>query len=468
MTSPSTSRDPGAAVDAVLRSLGDELDGSVHLPGDADWDLVRQAWNLAADQQPCAVVFAETAEDVSAVVRLAAAHGFRVAPQGTGHGAACLRTGDDVILLRTSRMTGVTIDAEARTARVCAGAVWRDVTVPAAEHGLAALAGAADDVGVVGYTLGGGIGWLARRYGLTANSVLAVEVVTADGELRRVDADRHPELFWALRGGGGSFGIVTALEFRLYPVDRVYAGALFWPVERASDVLHAWWRWSAGVPDTVTSMGRLLAFPQLPEVPEPMRGRHFVLVEAALLGDVAAAEALLAPLRDLQPVMDTFEVVPAPALSTLNMDPEAPTPAIADHVVLRELSSDALDALLAVVGPDADAPLVSVEIRHLGGALARSDPEHGAVDVLGGAYLAFALGVPFSPDMVASIETGVRALPAAMRHWDAGVGYSNFADQPTSTGRLLGAGAADRLRRIRATWDPDQLFLANHPVAVDH
>ena len=221
---------------------------------------MRQAWNLAVDQQPCAVGFAETAEDVSAVVRLAAAHGCRVAPQGTGHGAACLRTGDDVILLRTSRMTGVTIDAEARTARVCAGAVWRDVTVPAAEHGLAALAGAADDVGVVGYTLGG-IGWLARRYGLAANRVLAVEVVTADGELRRVDADTHPELFWALRGGGGSFGVVTALEFRLYPVDRVYAGALFWPVERASDVLHAWRRWSAGPPDTVTSMGPVAGLP---------------------------------------------------------------------------------------------------------------------------------------------------------------------------------------------------------------
>ena len=464
MTSPSTGDDPGSSIDAVLRSLGDELDGSVCLPGDADWDLVRQAWNLAADQRPCAVVFAETAADVSAVVRMAAAHDCRVAPQGTGHGAACLRTGHDVILLRTSRMTGVDLDPGALTARVRAGALWRDVAAPAAEHGLAALAGAAGDVGVVGYTLGGGIGWLARRHGLAANSVLAAEIVTADGQLRRVDAQTHPDLFWALRGGGGSFGVVTALEFRLFPVDRLYAGALFFPAERAAEILHTWRRWTTDVPDTVTSMGRLLAFPQLPEVPEPMRGRRFVLVEAAFLGEVADAAALLAPLRELQPVMDTFDVVQPPALSAINMDPEAPTPAIADHVVLRELSPDAIDALVAVVGPDADVPLVSVEIRHLGGALARPDPDHGALAALSGSYLAFALGVPSGPDMVASIEAGVRALPVAMRDWAAGTGYANFADQPARTRQLLGGDVADRLRRIRAVWDPDRLFLANHPV----
>ena len=230
------------------------------------------------------------------------------------------------VLVKTERMRGVEIDPESRTARVEAGVLWAEVSEAAAEHGLAALAGSSPDVGVVGYSLGGGVSWLARRYGLAANSVTAVELVNAESELVRADADNESELFWALRGGG-SFGVVTALEFQLYPIAEVYAGVLFFPIERGTEVLRAWRRWIEDVPDEVTSVGRFLQFPPIPDIPEPLRGGSFVVVEATSLLGEAATDALLQPLRELGPAMDTFATIPVERLSSLHMDPEQPVPA---------------------------------------------------------------------------------------------------------------------------------------------
>src|SRR5215469_2185639 len=212
-----------------LEALRAAIAGRVFVPGEAGYDQVRRAWNLAVDQRPDVVVEAGSAADVARAVRFARADGMRIAPQGTGHGAGPLEPLDGAMLLRMTRLRTVHIDPAARTARAEAGAVWPDVTVPAAQHGLAALAGSSTTVGVTGYTLGGGLGWLARRYGLAANSVTAAELVTPDGDLVRADADHEPDLFWAVRGGGG-IGVVTALEMRLYPVGDLYAGSLFFPI----------------------------------------------------------------------------------------------------------------------------------------------------------------------------------------------------------------------------------------------
>jgi FAD/FMN-containing dehydrogenase len=206
------------------------LAGQFVLPDDPDYDQARQPWNLALDQRPAAVILPESAADVAAAVSYAADRGLRIAPQGTGHGAAPLGSLEGTVLLRTDRMRGIRIDPRARTARAEAGVIWRDVVEAAARHGLAALAGSSPDTGVVGYTLGGGISFLGRAFGLAANSVTAIEVVTADGHLVRADHEHQPDLFWALRGGGGSFGVVTALEFRLFPVTEAYAGALWYPI----------------------------------------------------------------------------------------------------------------------------------------------------------------------------------------------------------------------------------------------
>ena len=285
----------------VSQALRASIAADVFVPGEHGYDHARQAWNLFADQQPAAVVFAESAADVARAVKFAAAQGMRIAPQGTGHGSPSLEPLEDAILLKTARMRRVEIDPATRTARAEAGAQWQDVTVPAGEHGLAALAGTSPDVGVTGYTLGGGLGWLARRYGLAANSVTAAEIVTPDGHLVRADAGHEPDLFWAVRGGGGSVGVVTALEMTLYPVRQLYAGALFFPIQRSAQVLHAWQAWTGTMPDEVTSLGRILRLPSLPEVPELLRGRAFALVEAAYLGDAHTGAALIQPLRQLGP-----------------------------------------------------------------------------------------------------------------------------------------------------------------------
>jgi hypothetical protein len=421
-----------------VSALRARLDGDVAVPGDADWDEARLGWNLAADQRPAAVVHAESADDVVAVVEFARPHGLRIAPQGTGHMAAALESLEGTLLLKTSRMRGVEIDAENRRARVGAGVIWQEVEDAAAEHGLVALAGSAWDVGVVGYSLGGGMGWMARRYGLSANNVLAVELVTADGRHVRADRDNEPDLFWALRGGGGNFGIVTALEIRLFPHSEIYAGVLFWPLERAGEILHAWREWIQTVPEEVTSVGRLLRFPPLPEIPESLRGGSFVVVEAAYLGTEEEGEALLRPLRDLRPAMDTVAIMPVERLSEVHMDPPGPVSGLGDGTMLADLPAEAVEAIVAAAGPASGSSLLSVEVRHLGGELARPSPEKGAVGALDAGFAFFAVGIVPTPELAALTEEHLRAVRRAIAPWEAERTYFNFTERQAD-GRELWA-----------------------------
>jgi hypothetical protein len=441
-------------------SLASAVAGDVYVPGDDRYDEARLAWNLAVDLRPSAVVFAESAADVVQAVRFARSQGMRIAPQGTGHGSAPLEGLEGAMLLKTSRMRRVGIDLDTRAARAEAGVEWQDVTVPAGEHDLAALAGSSPNVGVTGYTLGGGIGWLARRYGLAANSVTAVELVTPDGRLARADADHEPDLLWAVKGGGG-VGVVTALEMTLYPVRELYAGGLFFPIQRSSDVLNAWCEWTGTVPDEVTSVGRILRVPPLPDVPELLRGRAFTVVEAACLGDARAGAELIRPLRELGPELDTFAAIPAPALQKVHMDPEPPVPVVSD---LADAPSGAIDALLALAGPDADTPLVSVELRHLGGALAREAPGGGALAKIDAKYVMFAGGITPTPEMGSAVRAHERAAKDALIAWHAGHDYYNFLETPAEADAVLPPGAYRRLRQIKARYDPDSAVVSAHPV----
>jgi FAD/FMN-containing dehydrogenase len=447
-----------------VRALRARLLGEVVVPGDDDWDEARQAWNLAVDQRPAAVALPETAEDVVAIVEFAKANGLRVAPQGTGHNASPLGSLEDTVLVKTSRMRGVWIDAEAQRARVEAGVLWIEVVEAAAEHGLAALAGSSPDVGVVGYTLGGGLSWLARKHGIGANRVTAVEIVTADGQHLRADREHHTELFWAVRGGGGSFGIVTALEFELFPIHEVYAGVMFFPYERSSEVLHAWREWVDTLPEELTSVGRIMQFPPIPEVPEPLRGRSFVLVEAIYLGDEAEGAELVRPIRELGPEIDTVALIPAKALSHLHMDPPQPVPGIGDGMLLSDFPAEAIDALVAVAGPDSGSPLVSVEVRHVGGAVRRSSPEHGALDRLDGDFLMFAVGIPMNEEIAAAVHAHVELVKVALAPWNARQMYLNFSERPIGARSMFGADNYRRLRAIKAEYDPEDVIRSNHPV----
>ena len=440
------------------------LDGRFVLPSDPDFDEARLAWNLAADQRPAAVALPATAADVASTVRFARDHGLRIAPQGTGHNATAIATLEDTILLKTSGMRGVSIDAPRRRARVDAGVLWTEATGPAHEHGLLGLGGSSPDVGVVGYSLGGGLSWLGRKYGLATNHIVGAEVVTADGELRRVDADHDADLFWALRGGGGSFAAVTELEFRLFPISEIYAGAMLWPAERAAEVMHVWREWTQAVPEDVTTSARILQFPPLPEVPEPMRGRAFVVVDGAVAGDPHEARALVEPLRALGPEMDTFATVPAPALQHIHMDPEEPMPGHSDHTMLRELPESALDALLEVADPSTGSPLLMVELRHLGGALGRVPEGAGALGAFNGEYLFFAAGIPMDPEVTAALEVHLSLARRALAPYESGSMYLNFAERPVDTAVIYRPDAYRRLREVKAAYDPEDLFLSNHPI----
>jgi FAD/FMN-containing dehydrogenase len=369
------------------------------------------------------------------------------------------------ILLKTSRLDRVQIDARARRARVGAGARWEDVVPQASELGLAALHGSTPDVSVAGYCLGGGMGWYARKHGLAANSVTAIEVVTADGEIRCVSAMAEPELFWALRGGGGNFGVVTALEFDLYPVEELYAGVLFFPFERAEEVLTAWHAWTAEVPDEVTSVGRMLQFPPFEEIPEPVRGKSFAIVEVAFLGTQAEGDELLAPLRALGPAMDTFATVPPVRIAELHMDPRDPMPYASDHALLGELPATAIAELVAAAGPGSGSTLASVELRHTGGALARTGPGHGAVATLPGSFAMFAVGLAADEASTAKTTADLARVAAATQPYQAGR-YLNFTEHHTDGESFFDPATAARLRAVRDAYDPDRTLQANHEIGA--
>jgi FAD/FMN-containing dehydrogenase len=444
--------------------LQSSLSGDVFVPGDPGYDDARGAWNLAADQSPAVVVVAESVADVVQAVRFARSQGMRIAPQGTGHGAVPLEPLEGVMLLKTSRLRDVHIYPATRSARAQAGAQWQDVTVPAGQLGLAALAGSSPNVGVIGYTLGGGIGWLARRYGLAANSVTAVELVTPEARLVRADAHHERDLFWAIRGGGGSMGVVTALEMTLYPVRELYAGALFFPIERSSEVLHTWRQWTDTVPDEVTSVGRILRFPPAPEVPEAVRGRALAVVEAAYLGDATSGAELIGPLRKLGPELDTFATIPVASLGQLHMDPEQPVPGISDGASLVDAPAAAIDTLVELAGPEVDSPLLVVELRHLGGALGRDAPGAGAQPRIEANYVMFAGGLTPTPERYKQVRASVRAVKDALTRWRASYDYYNFVETPAEADAVLPEASHQRLRQIKAMYDPDQLIVSAHPV----
>jgi FAD/FMN-containing dehydrogenase len=444
---------------AVLR---ESLAGAVVLPGDAGWDAARQAWNLAADQRPALVALPGSAADVQALVDFARTRGLRVAMQGTGHNAVPMGPLDDTMLVKTERMRGVEIDERNCIARVEAGALWIDVTAPASEAGLAPLAGSSPDVGVVGYTLGGGLSWLGRKYGLAANRLLSAEVVTADGRLVHASRRENPDLFWALRGGGGNFGAVVAIEFELIPMRQVHAGMMLFPWERAREVMQAWRDWTSEVPDSVTTSARIMQLPPLPELPEFLRGRGVVIIDGAVVEDADRAAELLAPLRALGPEIDTFADIPPVGLSRIHMDPEEPMPGISDSMMLDALSAETVDRLVDAAGPGSSSPLLMVELRHLGGALGRY--AGGALSRFDGEYLYFAAGIPMDPAVVAALEAHFAIVGSALAPQSSGRHYLNFAERKVDPVAFYGEETYARLRAVKAEVDPLELFRGNHEI----
>jgi FAD binding domain len=438
------------------------LSGDIVTPDQPEWDLARRAWNLAVDQRPALVALPADAEDVRAIVAYAIRAGLKLAPQGTGHNASAIASLEDTILVSTQRMRGVEIDVQAQSARVQAGTLWLEVTEAATPHGLFPLSGSSPDVGVVGYTLGGGLSWLARKHGLAANSVTAIELVTPGGRLLRATADEHPELFWALRGGGGNFGIVTAMEFRLFPYGEVYGGMFLWPYERHAEVLRAWRDWTTTAPEEITTSFRILHVPPLPELPPFVSGRSVVVVDGAYAGGVEAGAAATAPLRALAPELDTWAPASPATLSRIHMDPEEPVPYFSESLMSGPIDDAGLAAFAAPVRPG--TPLMGGEIRHLGGALRRAPEGAGATGSLDGEYLVFSGGLLMGPESAPAVESALADFKAAMAPYDNGSAYLNFAERPVDPARFYGDESYWRLRAIRAAVDPDDRMVGNHPI----
>jgi hypothetical protein len=441
--------------------------GRVATPTDSDWDQARLAWNLAADQRPAAVVFAESADDVAATVRFAAGNDLKVAAQGTGHGAAPLAPLGGTILLKTERMRGVEVDPEAQTARVEAGVLVLELSEAAGAHGLSSMPGSAPDVGVVGYTLGGGLSWLGRRHGFACNRVRAIELIGTDGEARQVDAGNDADLFWALRGGGGGYAVVTALHLDLLPIAEIYAGALVFPAAVGADAVRTYRDWAAGVPNAVSSVVRFITPPPIPDVPEPIRGVPLLTIDAACIGTPAEGEATIAPLREIgETIMDTFAWMPAAGLCRIHMDPENPVPGIGEGQTIGELSDEAIDAFVGVAGPESGSPLLLSELRHLGGALGRPDENGGALSHLDAGFVMYSVGLPMTPELGEAIPPYLSRIDETMRPWAADGGYYNFTEGPCDVGAILPADVCDRLGEVKRKWDPDGRIVANHAVSL--
>ena len=443
-----------------LETLQAQVRGDVWGPGLAGYDQGRAAWNSSIDQRPALVVMAESAQDVAAAVRYAAAHGLGVAVQATGHGVVA--EADGALLLNLARMNEVQIDPQAQTAWVPAGAKWGDVLGPAQAHGLAPLLGSSPGVGAVGYTLGGGMGWLVRKYGLASDDVRSFEVVTADGRVQTANADENSDLFWALRGGKGGFAVVTGMEIALHPLEMVYGGNLIYPAAQAPELLRRFRDWIATTPEELTTSIALMNLPPIEDIPEPLRGQSVVMVRGCFCGPLEEGEAHFAKWRaETEPLMDMVGPLPFGQVAMISMDPEGPVPGLSSGTWLADLSDETLDMLASrafvAQGPP---PLMITEVRHVGGAKGRVDPAGSAVGHRDAALVLQLVGMVPTPEIKEMVRGYMDGFLAALDGHKAGV-YPNFLEGEEAVALMRDGFAPEtvtRLRAIKAQVDPDNLF----------
>lgn len=451
-------------LDAVAVKLAARVRGPLLSAGDEGYDEERIRYQTFLPHRPALVLGATDAEDVRLAVEFGAAHGLPVGVQATGHSPALPSASG--LLVSTRRMTGVRIDPAARTAYLAAGVSWHQVVEAAAPHGLAPLNGSAPHVGAVAYTLGGGLGLLARRFGYAADHVRRIEAVTADGRLRDIDADGEPELFWALRGGRDNFGIVTGLEVGLVPVDTLYGGGLYFDGAAAEEILGAYLRWTETLPEEMTSSLALVPLPELPTLPPPLRGRYVVHVRIAYLGDAATGERLVAPLRELGPrLADSVRTLPYTESGTIHADPVPPAAYTGTNAMLSSLDAETVRTVLALTGPQ--APVTSiVEVRHLGGALHRASQPANSVGNRDARYMLAVLN-RVTPDTADAVRAAHTRLTDALAPITTGRSLNFLYGANATPDQVRMAYAPEdyrRLRRIKAAYDPANLFRLNHNI----
>ncbi|CAG0953349.1 Mitomycin radical oxidase [Anaerolineales bacterium] len=450
-----------------LDKLRARVGGQVLTPNDDGYDTARQAWNLTVNQYPALIIVAQTADDIIEAVRFAQAQGMEVAVKSTGHGV--IREANNGLLIVTSQMTDVRVNPGAQTAWVSAGVKWGRVLEEAQSVGLAPLLGSAPHVGAVGYTLGGGMGWLARKYGLAVDSVNQFELVTADGTLLHASATENTELFWGLRGGGGSFGVVTGMEIRLYPVTTVYGGNMYYPVHKAKEVFAKYRRWVTNAPDELTSSISLKNYPPLPQVPELLRGQSFVMIRACYCGPAEQGEEFLNYWRAWQaPLKDDMKAMPFSQVAAISNDPVDPVPGHGSGAWLNSLNDEITDILIRYILPgNGPALLGSAEIRHAGGAITKVDPAAAAYGNRDATHILQVVGGAPTPEIHEAVRRHITQLWRALTpHLHGGV-FMNFlggeeARERTQQGFSLEAYL--RLQQLKTKYDPQNRFSHSYDI----
>jgi FAD binding domain/Berberine and berberine like len=444
-----------------MNELQNQLQGIVLRPGEADYEAARHGWNLCIDQHPALILRVKNTADIVEAVRFACQHDLDIAVKSTGHGV--VRPADGCLLIDVSLLKEVRIHPTAQTAWVSAGVKWGQVLEAAQAFGLAPLLGSSPDVGAVGYTLGGGMGWLVRKYGLSTDSVHYFELVTADGEIRRASPEENSDLFWGLRGGGGSLGVITGMEIQLYPVSTVYGGNLLYPAEDAVQVIRRYREWIASAPDELTSSIVLANFPPLPVFPEPLRGKSFIIVRGCYCGPVEQGATLVQGWRDWKtPYMDAWHVMPFGEVATISNDPPDPIPGLTSGAWVGDLSDEAIDVLvrfgLPAGGP---SPVMITEIRHAGGAVEGVASEANAYGNREATLNMQLIGMAPVPEARQAFDVYTARFKQALApHLTGGV-YINFLDGEEARQRIQDAyqpQAYQRLQELKARYDPDNRF----------
>ncbi len=452
-----------SVMDIRWAELQSSIRGRVITSDDPAYDEARRAWDLTVQQWPAAIVVAKGSTDIAEAMRFARRKGLAVAVQSTGHGV--VRAANDALLILTSEMNQIRVDPVSHTTWVGAGAKWGMVLEKTQPFGLAPLLGSSPDVGVVGYTLGGGLGWLGRKYGLAADSVRFFEVVTADGRLLRVSETENPDLFWGLRGGGGCLGMVTAMELQLYPVTTVYGGNLLYPVELARDVFTRYRDWIVSLPDEMTSSVLLMNFPPVPEVPEFLRGQSFAMVRGCYCGPVEQGEALLKSWRTWRvPSVDDFRVMPFASVATISNDPVDPVPGWTTGAWLRDLSDEAIDILIGYgSGSNGPSPFVVTEVRHAGGAVGRVESGSSAYGNRDASLLLQLIGMAPTPETYRHLQQVAGELKQGLQPYLTGGVYLNFLSGEESRQRVqdgYSPEAFQRLAGLKAKYDPENRLVS--------
>ena len=435
--------------------------------GEAGYAEAIAAYNLHPQPSPAKTVIARSVEDVVAALDLARAEGLKVSVIGTGHSIATSQQLDRALLVRTDIDGPIVVDVDAETAMIPAGARWADVATAAAEHGFACLHGSSGTVGAVGYLLRGGISFYGREHGIAANSIESITIVLADGTVTTVSVENDPDLFWAIRGGGGGFGIVISVTIRLLPMWRILTGITIWDAEHARDLLATWVAWAQIAPRPIASSFRILRVPPMPGIPEQIAGRLVVAVDGAvtvrdpylLALRTPHMHDLLDPLRAIaDPIIDDWDVRNPADLPLTHMDPPEPLPYVGDHFLVKDLDSGDLQRIVDAVGAGSESALTSVELRQLGGAFATPSVTGGVFDRTGADFAVLAVGAIGGPLTAEDHDRSAARLRAALAHRDTGFTLPTFVESTSQPSRTFDRQTWAAVDAIRRRVDPSRLF----------